>query len=269
MRRWLASFSIRVVAGSTSRCPSRAKPAAGWTGRSPPPPVAARSTPSPWRAARPWGSTPTASAWCVTLRRSRWAYQGAGCWCSAPAGRSAAFWMRWLRENPASVRIANRTLAKAEALAERFDAKVAAAPLDGLDGRFDLIINGTSAGLAGDGSLIAPSFAVGGALLRPALRPRRTNALLPLGEAGRGGAGFRWPRHAGGAGRRRLRHLARMCAEHPQSRAVAADRNGGVEPNQADSRKLCRGRSGNRQEKSMASGYHGRRPAASGAVCRL
>ena len=64
-------------------------------------------------------------------------------------------------ENPASVRIANRTLAKAEALAERFDAKVAAAPLDGLDGRFDLIINGTSAGLAGDGGLIAPSFAVG------------------------------------------------------------------------------------------------------------
>ena len=74
-------------------------------------------------------------------------------------------------ENPAAVRIANRTLAKAEALAERYDAKVAAASLDGLDGldgRFELIINGTSvglsdtsAGLAGDGGLIAPSLVAG------------------------------------------------------------------------------------------------------------
>ena len=64
-------------------------------------------------------------------------------------------------ENPASVRIANRTLAKAEALAERYGAEVVAASLEGLDGRFDLIINGTSAGLAGDGGLIAPSLAAG------------------------------------------------------------------------------------------------------------
>ncbi len=66
-----------------------------------------------------------------------------------------------VEENPASVRIANRTPAKAEALAERHGTKVAAVPLDRLDGRFDLIINGTSAGLDGDGGLIAPPFAAG------------------------------------------------------------------------------------------------------------
>ena len=62
---------------------------------------------------------------------------------------------------PASVCIANRTLAKAEALAERHGVKVSAAPLEGLDGRFDLIINGTSAGLAGEGGLIDPPLAAG------------------------------------------------------------------------------------------------------------
>ena len=50
--------------------------------------------------------------------------------------------------DPAAVLIANRTLAKAEALAERHGAMVSAAPLEGLDGRFDLIINGTSAGVS-------------------------------------------------------------------------------------------------------------------------
>ena len=63
--------------------------------------------------------------------------------------------------NPASVCIANRTLAKAVALAERHGALVKAASLDGLDGRYDLIINATSAGLAGEGGLIAPSLAAG------------------------------------------------------------------------------------------------------------
>ena len=71
-------------------------------------------------------------------------------------------------ENPASVRIANRTLVKAQALAERYSTGVTAVPLAGLDGGFDLIINGTSAGLSdpsaglgGDGGLIAPPLAVG------------------------------------------------------------------------------------------------------------
>ena len=70
--------------------------------------------------------------------------------------------------NPATVRIANRTLAKAEALAKRHGAAVAAAPLRGLNGDFDLIINGTSAGMsenfassAGDRGLITPPLAAG------------------------------------------------------------------------------------------------------------
>jgi len=70
--------------------------------------------------------------------------------------------------DPAAVLIANRTLAKAEALAERHGAMVSASSLEGLDGRFDLIINGTSvgvsdtsAGLGGDGGLIPPRLAAG------------------------------------------------------------------------------------------------------------
>ena len=63
--------------------------------------------------------------------------------------------------DPASVCIANRTLAKAEALAERHGVRVSAASLEGLAGRFDLIINGTSAGLAGEGGLIDPPLAAG------------------------------------------------------------------------------------------------------------
>ena len=73
-----------------------------------------------------------------------------------------------IEANPAAVRIANRTVAKAEALAERHGASVSASSLEGLDGRYDLIINGTSAGvsdstagLGGDGGLIAPRLAAG------------------------------------------------------------------------------------------------------------
>ena len=66
-----------------------------------------------------------------------------------------------LAESPDSICIANRTRAKAEALAERHGPKVTAASLERLEGRFDLIINGTSAGLTGEGGLIAPQLAAG------------------------------------------------------------------------------------------------------------
>lgn len=59
-----------------------------------------------------------------------------------------------LREAPASVVIANRTAAKAEALAQEFSdlgVPVQGCGLDAIDGQtFDLIINGTSAGLSGE-----------------------------------------------------------------------------------------------------------------------
>lgn len=55
--------------------------------------------------------------------------------------------------------IANRTLAKAQALAERFD--VQACALDEVGEGWDVVVNGTSAGLTGTGGLIAAD-AVGG-----------------------------------------------------------------------------------------------------------
>ena len=52
-----------------------------------------------------------------------------------------------------SIAIANRTVAKAQALAERFG--VQACGLDQTGTGWDLIVNGTSAGLAGTGDLVA------------------------------------------------------------------------------------------------------------------
>ncbi|MCG6658560.1 shikimate dehydrogenase [Halomonas campisalis] len=57
-----------------------------------------------------------------------------------------------LAESPASLVIANRTAAKAEALAADFRdlGKIRGGGFDDLAGPFDLVINGTSASLAGD-----------------------------------------------------------------------------------------------------------------------
>lgn len=50
--------------------------------------------------------------------------------------------------------IANRTVARAEALASRYPEMVESAPLDALSPGFDVVINGTSAGLQGRGALV-------------------------------------------------------------------------------------------------------------------
>lgn len=58
-----------------------------------------------------------------------------------------------LAQRPQTIVIANRTLAKAQELAALFgdsDIPVSASTFDALHGSFDLIINGTSASLAGD-----------------------------------------------------------------------------------------------------------------------
>ena len=57
-----------------------------------------------------------------------------------------------LAERPGALVIANRTLAKAEQLAAEFAelGPVSASPFEDLQGPFDLIINGTSASLAGE-----------------------------------------------------------------------------------------------------------------------
>lgn len=61
----------------------------------------------------------------------------------------------------ARVVIANRTAAKARALAERHSAGVESAALDELAPGFDVVINGTSAGLKGQGALIEERIARG------------------------------------------------------------------------------------------------------------
>ncbi|MGM0982634.1 MAG: shikimate dehydrogenase [Pseudomonadota bacterium] len=57
-----------------------------------------------------------------------------------------------LAEEPASLRVANRTAAKAEALAADFRdlGEIAGGGFEVVEGAYDLVINGTSASLAGD-----------------------------------------------------------------------------------------------------------------------
>jgi shikimate dehydrogenase len=57
-----------------------------------------------------------------------------------------------LEEKPAEVVIANRTVSKAQSLAEDFSdiGKISGCGFDQVEGEFDLIINGTSASLSGD-----------------------------------------------------------------------------------------------------------------------
>lgn len=54
-----------------------------------------------------------------------------------------------LSRNPANLVLANRTLAKAEELTDDFP-EISPSAFDELSGRFDLVINGTSAGLSGN-----------------------------------------------------------------------------------------------------------------------
>ncbi len=81
---------------------------------------------------------------------------GAG---GAVAGILAAL----IEANAGPIHIANRTPAKAHALAARYDGNVQASSLGEFEGAFDLIINGASAGLRGEGALIEPRFAQGAA----------------------------------------------------------------------------------------------------------
>jgi shikimate dehydrogenase len=67
---------------------------------------------------------------------------------------------------PESLIVSNRTTGRAEALAERFaglgpTGTLLAVPLHALAGPFDLIINGTSAGLRGEVPALAPALARG------------------------------------------------------------------------------------------------------------
>lgn len=63
----------------------------------------------------------------------------------------------------AAIHIANRTPAKAAALAQGRAGRVSASSLGEVAGTFDLVISGASAGLNGEGGLIAPQLARGAA----------------------------------------------------------------------------------------------------------
>ena len=71
-----------------------------------------------------------------------------------------------LDEIPAAITIANRTGARAQELAELFGARGAlhGCGLDALGGRFDIVINATSAGLSGELPALAPDLLADGAV---------------------------------------------------------------------------------------------------------
>lgn len=81
----------------------------------------------------------------VEIRSKRLLLLGAG-------GAVRGVFQPLLEEGPAELVIANRTLSKAEELAQDFAAlgSVSASSFEQLSGSFDLIINGTSASLSGD-----------------------------------------------------------------------------------------------------------------------
>lgn len=63
-----------------------------------------------------------------------------------------------LEQSPARLVVANRTAARAQELAAQFGGRLQACTFDELEGDFDLVINATSASLAGDVPPLAPSL---------------------------------------------------------------------------------------------------------------
>jgi hypothetical protein len=196
----------------------------------------ARSTPSRCRPRGCSATTPTARDCCATCRPT-WAWSsraGASCW-SAPAARRAARCRRC--STPGRARCSSPTAApaKATALAAAFAAEgpVAGAGLDAAHGPFDLVVNATSASLAGDVPAL-PDDVIGprrsattwltAARRRPSCAGRRAR---PRGRCRRDGIGMlveqaaesfdimarRAPRHGAGARRAARPHRLRLAPQ--------------------------------------------------------
>lgn len=88
-----------------------------------------------------------------------------------------------LEAGAAHVVIANRTLTKAQALAARF-AGVSACDYHGLEGRFDLVINATSAGLSDEAPRLPPGILRSGVLAYDMVYGRETPFLAAARSAG-------------------------------------------------------------------------------------
>jgi shikimate dehydrogenase len=95
----------------------------------------------------------------MPIRSARILLLGAG-------GAARGVMLPLLNEGPAELVIANRTASKAAELAARFSAygNVAASDFDTVRGRFDIIVNATSASLAADVPPLPASVYSGGAL---------------------------------------------------------------------------------------------------------
>lgn len=87
----------------------------------------------------------------VLLRGKRVLLLGAG-------GAVRGVILPFLEQAPAELVMANRTVSKAEELAQLFGGKLATCSFDELQGGFDIIINGTSAGLADDMPVVPESL---------------------------------------------------------------------------------------------------------------
>ena len=95
---------------------------------------------------------------------------------------------------PAQITLANRTESRAQEVAEAFEG-LRATPLADVGGGWDVVLNATSASMAGPGSRAARTLRCGCGLLRPLLHPRCADAVLRLGGGARGASVFRWTRH--------------------------------------------------------------------------
>ena len=92
-------------------------------------------------------------------RRLDWHIDGARTLILGAGGAVQGIVAPLMDAGAAALTVANRTVAKARSLARRFGIRACA--LDEVGGGWDLVINGTSAGLAGTGDLVVPAAVVG------------------------------------------------------------------------------------------------------------
>ena len=130
-----------------------------------------------------------------------------------------------LEARPEAVVVVNRTPERAVELERQFGGRVQAVAFAMLPRQpFDIVINATSAGLAGElPPLEAGVFAARGARLRHDLR-RGRRCISHARARSRGDAACRRTRDAGGAGRGVVLHLARSAPRHRAGARVAARR---------------------------------------------